>query len=363
MLIAGAVLFAKYLIDNKEKPKPKFDKVVKTVYVKDIQNTTVPIRIQSNGNLEAKYKVALFSEVQGVLETTHKEFKPGTRFSKGQTLLKINSDEFRANLQSQKSNLFNLITAVMPDIQLDYASEYQKWKAYLESFDIQKPIKELPKTISDKEKFFISGRGIVSAYYNVKNLEVKYNKFVLKAPFSGILTEASVNPGTLIRPGQKLGEFIDPNIYEVAVSVKSEFRDLLEVGKNVELFNLEQTNSWTGKVVRVNGKVDQQTQTIEAFIEVWGTDLKEGLYMEITLEARAEEQAYEVDRVLLVDESKLFIVKDSVLDLIEIEPVFENKNTLVVKGLPDGTKLLSKPVPGAHPGMLVKIFSDKNNKR
>ena len=53
------------------------------------------------------------------------------------------------------------------------------------------------------------------------------------------------------------------------------------------------------------------------------------------------------------------MVKDSVLDLVEIHAVFENKNTVIVKGLKDGTKVLSKPVPGAHAGMLVKVFNNK----
>nr|WP_256368417.1 HlyD family efflux transporter periplasmic adaptor subunit [Lutibacter sp. B1] len=215
----------------------------------------------------------------------------------------------------------------------------------------------MPETNSDKEKFFISGRGILTSYYNVKNLEVKLNKYTLRAPFNGILIEALVNPGTLIRQGQKLGEYINPSIYEIGVSVKSEYRDLLEVGKHVKLTNLEKTNSWIGKVVRINGKVDSQTQTVKAFIEVNGKDLKEGQYLEILLQAKNEENAFEISRNLLVDNSKLYIVNDTILDLVEVNPVFENQNTVVVKGLTNGTQILAKPVPGAHIGMLVKVFN------
>ena len=249
----------------------------------------------------------------------------------------------------------------MPDIQLDYSSEYNKWKLYLEDFDIQKPIKALPKTNSDKEKFFISGRGIFSSYFTVKNLEVKFNKYTLKAPFSGILTEALVNPGTLIRSGQKLGEFIDPSVYEITVSVKSEFRNLLQIGKQVELTNLERKNSWVGKVVRINGKVDTSTQTIKAYIQVKGKELKDGQYLEVALQAKSEENAFEVSRNLLIDNSKLYVVKDSILDIVEINLVFENEKTVVVKGLTNGTQLLAKAVPGAYAGMLVKVFTENKN--
>jgi multidrug efflux pump subunit AcrA (membrane-fusion protein) len=358
VLLLGSFFLAKYLIDNKNKPKPLVDKIVKTVFIETIENTSVPILITTNGSLVAKNKIELYSEVQGVLMSTKKEFKPGTSYKKGAVLIQMNSDEFYANFQAQKSNFYNDLTAIMPDIRLDFPEESSKWEAYLANFDLNKPIQELPAINSDKEKFFISGRGIFASYYNVKNLAVKLNKYTLRAPFDGILTETLVNPGSLIRSGQKLGEFIDPSVYEVSVSVKSEFKDLLQVGKEVTLYNLGKTESWIGKVIRINGKVDTNTQTIKAFIQVSANDLKEGQYVEVALQAKAEEGAYEVHRNLLVENSKLFVVKDSVLDIIEVQPIFENKNTVVVRGIENGTKIISKPVPGAHVGMLVKIFKE-----
>ena len=119
-LLAGAFFIAKYLIDNKNKPKPKFDKIVKTVFTANVENKSIPIVITSNGNLIAKNKIELYSEVQGVLVATSKEFKSGTSFRKGETIIKMNSDEFYTNLQAQKSNLFNALTAIMPDIRLDF---------------------------------------------------------------------------------------------------------------------------------------------------------------------------------------------------------------------------------------------------
>lgn len=100
------------------------------------------------------------------------------------------------------------------------------------------------------------------------------------------------------------------------------------------------------------------TQTIKAIIEVRGADLKEGQYLEAALTARSEENAYEVSRNLLVDRTKLFVIKDSVLDLVTVSPIFENQQTVVVKGLQNDTQILAKPIPGAHSGMLVKVFND-----
>jgi len=359
LLLAGAFLLSKYFIENKNKPKPKFEKIVKTVFVNKVENKDIPIIITSSGILNAKHKIELFSEVQGVLKTSVKEFKTGTTYAKGELILSINSDEFYANLKSQKSNFYNSIIGIMPDIRFDYPEEYDKWLHYLNSFDINKSIPELPKINTEKEKYFISGKGINTTYYNVKNLEVKLGKYNLRAPYNGVLTEALVTPGTLVRIGQKLGEFIDPTTYEMRVSVNAEFANLLKKGKVVKLFNNEKTKEYTGKVIRINGNVDVFSQTVKAFIQVSHKDLKEGMYLEAHLNARSENNAIEISRKLLIDNQQLFVVRDSVLDLIEVNPVYFSAEKVVLKGVEDGTLLLSKTVPGAYDGMKVKIYQDK----
>jgi hypothetical protein len=45
-----------------------------------------------------------------------------------------------------------------------------------------------------------------------------------------------------------------------------------------------------------------------------------------------------------------------------VNPVYFSDKTVVVKGIPNGSLILNKPVPGAYAGMLVKIYSDKPTK-
>ena len=359
-LIAGAIILGNYFVDKNQRPKPKYKKTIKTVFVQDVENKDIPIILSANGNLVAKNKIDIFSEVQGVLQPSNKSFKPGTKYSKGEILLSINSDEFTASLQSQKSNLFNLITSILPDIRLDYTPEFKKWDSYLHSFDMNKSVPKLPVFLSDKEKYFVSGRGILTAYYNVKNLEVRLSKYKIRAPFSGVVTETLVSSGTLVRSGQKLGEFIDTSIYEMEVSINAEFADLLKVGNAVALSNLNKSKKYTGKVVRVNGKIDQVSQTINAYIDVKHSDLKEGMFLEANLVAKSELDAIEISRKLLVDNTAVYIVKnDSILSLINVNPVYFGAEVVVVKGLKNNDKILTQTLPGAFDGMIVKINKKK----
>ncbi|MDG1728521.1 MAG: HlyD family efflux transporter periplasmic adaptor subunit [Algibacter sp.] len=362
LLIVFSFLFAKKLIANKNKPKPVKEKIVKTVFVDTVLNRTVQIIIPANGSLVAKQRVELYAEVQGVFKSSNILFKPGQKYQKGQTLIKIDAAEYYATVQASKSNLYNAIAAIMPDLRMDFPDVFRKWQTYLNTFDLSKTTPELPKMTSDKENYFITGRGIVSNYYNVKNLEQRLSKYNISAPFSGILTEALVTEGSLVRSGQKLGEFINTSVYEMEVAVSRSYARLLKVGESVKLTNLDKTESYTGKVSRVNGSIDANTQTITAYIDVKDDALKEGMYLEASLNAKEEQNAIEIDRNLLSENDEIFIVRDSVLDVISAKPVYFSDTKVVLKNVANGTVILKKTVPGAYAGMLVKPFKESIKK-
>jgi len=362
-LVIGSVFLSVYLVENKKRPKPRTTKVVKAVYVDTVTNGTVPIRIEASGNLVARSRVELFAEVQGVFKPGKKLFRPGQIYKKGEALIRIDAAEYYASVQSAKSNLYNSIAAIMPDLRLDYPDVYDKWLSYLRSFDLERTTPELPKMISETENYFITGRGIVSSYYNVKNLEQRLSKYVISAPFNGILTNALVTEGSLVRNGQKLGDFIDTSAYEIEVAISKTYASMLKVGEKVLLSTLDGSSTYTGTVARINGSVDLTTQTITAFLQVAHPDLREGIYLEAEIAAKNETNAIQIDRGLLFGRDQIFVVRDTLLDLIEVKPVYFSDKEVVVKGVPDGAIIVSKPVPGAYAGMVVKPIQSAENKK
>jgi len=354
LLIIASVYVSKLIISNKNTIRKAPPKVIKTVYVDTVLNSTIPIIIPANGNLIAKRRLEIYSEVQGIFKPASKLFKPGEKYNKNEIFITINNTEYYSSVQSAKSNLYNSIVAIMADLRLDFPDIYPKWQDYIKSFDLDKTTPKLPKMSSEKENYFITGRGIVSNYYSVKNLEERLTKYTIKAPFKGILTESLVTEGTLIRNNQKLGEYIDPSIYEMEVSLGKNYASLLKIGENVQLNNLENTEKYTGKISRINGSVNTDTQTIAVFIEIKNSSLKEGMYLEAKINAKNEPNAIEINRSLLLDENKIFIVRDNVLDIMEVTPTYFSETKVVLKNIPDKTIILSNPFPGAFVGMSVK---------
>lgn len=361
ILIVMSFYVANIIIESKTTPTPRPTKVVKTVFVDTVRNTTIPIFVPANGNLVAKSRVELYSEVQGVFKRGNKLFKPGEEYRQGELIIGIDASEYRASVQSAKSNLYNLITSIMPDLRLDYPEISPKWQDYLNDFDLNQTTPQLPELVTDKERYFISGRGILTSYYNVKNLEERLSKYNIRAPFSGVLTEALVTEGTLIRSGQKLGEFIDTGIYELEVALSKTYSDMLRVGEKVELVDLERAHAYSGTITRINARVDQNSQTITAFIEVSDPTLKEGMYMEANLHAKEETNAIEIDRGLLLEGDRIFVVRDTILDLIDVKPVYFTDKSVVLKEVPEGATIVSRPVVGAYAGMLVKVYQGEGS--
>ncbi|MCV9385598.1 efflux RND transporter periplasmic adaptor subunit [Reichenbachiella ulvae] len=359
-LFVGGFFGMKFIAGSKKDPRKAAEKTITTIFTQKVENKSIPIHIIESGRLVAKNKADIYAEVQGVMKPTRKDFKTGVRFRKGDILVHISSGDAYARLQAQKSQLQNLVTSILPDLRIDYPDAYEKWNKYVSDFDIEKGVAPLPETSSAKEKYFITGKNIYTTYYTTKNLEIIQSKYVIRAPFNGILTDALVNPGTVIRTGQKLGEFIDPSVYEMEIAISHSMIDALNSGQAVRITDPNAPEkSWQGKVTRVNGKVDATTQTVKIYIEVKGENLKEGLYLEAHIDGQNVNNAFEFDRKLLVEGSKIYGVKDGKLYLTPVEILHKTQSTVVVSGLKDGEEIIAKQVPGAYEGMEVKVYSEK----
>lgn len=354
ILLAGAFSLFKALKNNKKAVFATVKKSLPLAYTQVVENKSIPVTIPASGSIIAKNRFKLYSEVQGILEIASKEFKPGIHYKKGELIYKLNSEEFYTNLLSQKSSFQNLIVSMMPDLRLDFPESFDLWQVYLNTFDISKPLAVLPKSQSEKEKRFIASKNIFTNYYSIKNLEIKLEKYSIYAPFDGVLTDANITPGTLVSPGQLIGEFVDPSTFEMEVSIKSSLISKLEIGDEVEVLNLEKENiKYPGKIIRINKKVDLNSQTVNIFIELKGKDLIEGMFLKALLTSKVLENIVEIPRNLLINQNQIYTISDSTISLKDIHVVYENEQSIMVRGLKTGQTIVAKPVPKAFDGMKV----------
>ena len=352
VVIALSFQLSKKIANSNPPPRRQAEKVVKNVFTKEVINGSYNVQIPSNGILEAYQRIKITSRVQGLMQTINPLFKSGQSYRKGQILVQIASSEFNSNVIAQRASLYNLITSVIPDLQLDFPQAYQSWKTYLKEFDVEKATPPLPDMVEDV-RLFISGRGIISSYYSLQNLEKSLTFYTIRAPFDGVLVAANVTEGSLIRPGQELGDFIAPDHYELKVALPKSYVEKIDVGAAVELKSIDTQKKYTGTVSRINAKVNTETQSVEVFIRVSSSELKEGVYLEALIGALEFNDVVALDRGLLNGDQELYLVEDDKLVLKKVEVAHFTDSHAVVRGLKDGVVVVAQPIIGAYQGMEV----------
>ncbi len=355
-IIALSFQLSKIIIDSNPPPRKKAENLIKDVYTLKVKNGPYQAQIPSKGVLQAYKRVRITARVQGVMQTINPLFKSGQEYRSGQTLTKIEPSEYRANVISQRAGLYNLITSVLPDLQLDFPKAYSQWNNYLKKFDLEKPVPRLP-IMEDHVRLFVSGRGIISSYYSLQNLEKTLTFYQIKAPFNGVLINANVTEGSLIRPGQDLGEFIAPGDYELMVALPKSYISKIDKGAPVKIKSIDTDKFYTGIVSRINAKVNSKTQSVEVYIRIRDSGLKEGMYMEADINAMEFSNVFALDRGLLNGSQEIFIVKNNKLSLRRVNPIHFTETEAIIKGLDDGEEIIAQPMIGAYSGMEINPIS------
>ena len=351
-IVALSYQLSKKIIDSNPPPRKKAENTIKEVYTIKVKNGPYQAQIPSKGVLQAYKRVRITARVRGVMQTITPLFKTGQEYRFGQILTKIEPSEFRANVISQRAALYNLITSILPDLQLDFPNAYNQWNEYLKGFDIEKPVPRLP-VMEEKVRLFVSGRGIISSYYSLQNLENTLTFYEIKAPFNGVLVSTNVTEGSLIIPGQELGEFIAPGDYELMVALPKSYVSKITKGATVKVKSIDTNQIYTGIVSRINAKVNIKTQSVEVYIRISDARLKEGMYMEADINAIEFSNVFALDRGLLNGSKQIFIVKDNKLILRKVSPIHFTETLAIINGLDDGEEIISQPLIGAYSGMEI----------
>jgi membrane fusion protein (multidrug efflux system) len=330
--------------------KPNF------VYSMVAKNETLASEVIISGKVIARQKIDLYSEVTGNLNKAAKEFREGVLFKANELMLTLDDTEAQLELQATKSQLYAALIGLLPDLESDYADNFNAWKDYIDAFDAKKPIKELPVTKSSREKLYIGARNLENQYISIKRQEYRLTKYKIYAPFDGVLSNATMYEGALVRGGQKLGELTHPSRYELEATASLYDVQFFKRGNKVTLYSEATKNEWTGTVARFGKTIDEKTQSQKIFITVNSSKLNEGMFLNGRITTKAIPNVVELPRKLLMNNSAIFLIKDGKLVLQTIEVVKVDNNQMYVRGLGEGDKILAQTFLGAFSGMPVQII-------
>ncbi len=312
----------------------------------------IPITVAVSGRLKASNRMELFAEVTGILK--NKNFNAGQAFAQGQNVATIDDSEYRAQLIAARSSFMGILSQSLADIAMDYPENAAVWQNFLRDIQPTENMPALPKIDNLQLKQFLSGRNILSTYYTIQSQEVRLNKYQIKAPYTGVLSEATIDPGTLVRIGQKMGTFVQLGTYELEASVSRSSLAFLQQGNKINLYAEDLNQEYSGTVSRINTTINSTTQMVSVYFTVSGEKLKEGMYLEAIIEAGSATDAMEIERNTLIDGNAIYTIgSDSTLVLTPITVVKFAEDKAIVTGIKTGTLLPLVQISGAFEGMKV----------
>ena len=293
----------------------------------------ISLKIDFSGRVNSVNKINIISEVNGISEVLNARFEVGERFNKGETLLKIKDDDVELELKSMKSKFLSLLIQIIPDVKMDFPSFGIKLQSYINNFRIEGKMDNLPKFKSVKQRNFLSSRNILSNYYSIKSLEKKIDKFKIKAPFGGILTKALIDPGSNVIVGQPLGEFINPDIYEVSTSVGIQEAGLIKTGNQVVFSSDDLSKDITASVSRIGSHINELTQSIDVFIQTNDSSLRDGMYTTGYIMTDNISNVYVLERSKIIDGDKIYLIENDSLKIKPVNIIAYQNDKVIINGI------------------------------
>ena len=285
--------------------------------------------IDFSGRISATNKINIISEVNGISIINNSRFEIGEEFKKGDILLQIQDDDVDLELKSIKSQFLTLLIQVLPELKMDFPSLGRKMEIYVDDFDLNKKISNLPKPTNSKQRNFLSSKQVFSNYYKIKSLENKLEKFKIKAPFDGVITKALINTGSNIIIGQPLGEFINPNIFEITTSINRQDAKFIKTGDTVVISSFN--SNIKGIVDRIGKHINQLTQSIDVSILVQNSELQDGMYISGQIIGDTIKNVAKIERQKINDKKEIYTIVDEKLKLKTVDIVLFQNDSVIIK--------------------------------
>lgn len=338
-----AAIFIRVRMNKKEVVKEtKSAQTILYVPTSSVNNQLNEIELISYGQISPSMEVDLSFEVQGKLEKGDLTLKPGVKFRANQLLYKVNQDEAFYSLSSRKVQLANLVIGVMADIELDFPSEKSKWLNFMENLKPENRLPALPTMRNQKERMFITSRGIMTEYYSIRSLESRMEKYFLLAPFSGTVLEVYAEPGSIANPGGKIARVAKTGDFEVKVPISLSTVKLFQQKGTASFNDAEGKTIGTGKIIRVSDVINQKTQSVDVYYSIQASNKEtifNGQFVNVEINQTATQESFIIPRNAVKD-NKVHVIENKKLVQRQIIVVGSKPDSVYVSGLKNGDEVV-----------------------
>ena len=355
LLIVGVAVWFLFFKSGEAKPQPTNNQVVSVGAAKVVRQdmfNEVPIPAEFRPYVQSQ----LHAIVTGYVSKMNVDF--GDKVKQGQVLATLNVPELQEQLDNAK--------ATQQQAEANYANDHLLYTR------LQQVNQEHPKLVAQQDldtarlKDANSAAAVAAAKANVEKFQTLVTYTSITAPFDGVITQRSVDPGALVQSGTssdrapELLQVSDNYHLRLDFPVSVDYVQDVHVGVpvNVRVDSLH-GRLFTGKITRFQNEVNDQTRTMNTEIEIDNPDLEivPGMYAVVLFEYAKRPNALAIpteavsnpkDPTVYLIDSDHKIEARSVKLGVEMPDRFE-----VTEGLQEGDVVMIGNRSQVHPGQKV----------
>lgn len=323
----------------------------KTVHLrtKKVKNAPQRISLVSYGQITPNMELNVAFQIQGELQKGQVTMKPGTNFKAGQVLYRVENKDAKFNFEVKKAVMSNMILGSLPDIELDFPTERNKWMTFINDLSPSNPkLPAIPATGTTKEEMFFMGRNFYPEFYALQQLESQMDKYVFIAPFNGTVIATFAEPSSIISPSMQVAKIAKTDDFEVKVPIA--IKDLHNYRNEsfAKFVNADNITVGTGKILRVSNVINQQTQSADVYYSIKaaeGKTIYSGLFVNVSIdqEDNTLKECVVLPRTAMQD-GKVKVIEGNKIIEIKVNQVGSIPDSIYLTGLKDGEEVLMEQI-------------------
>ncbi|RXJ83590.1 efflux RND transporter periplasmic adaptor subunit [Arcobacter cloacae] len=339
-----STVFALCVLNAQEAPKASLVEVeiLKKQEINDLQEFVGTV------NFDKKSKIA--SESSGLIKNIN--FEGGQKVKKDEVLVNIDSDILDAQIKALQAEVN------MYEVQLKNAKKnYERYMALVEKKSIAQKVFDDSKT-----DFDVANQNFISAKAKLNELNIQKSKKVIKAPFSGVIVEKSINLNEWLNQGTQVATIVNTQELEIVFNLPISFINGLKSG---DIYDVEVANkTLKATLFAAIPSGDKLTRTFPVRFKAESFDgfVFDGASAKIKFAKDSKSEALVINRDAVIkrfDMDVVFAVVENKAMMIPVKIITYSGTNVAIEanGLVDGMELVTKGNERIFPDMPVQILN------
>lgn len=331
-----------------EQSERRFPVEVVSVQSGDLQET-----VRGIGTLEARAEVVISAEAAGRVAALH--FDEGRPVAKGDVLIELDARKARSQLAAREAAL-EAAKARMANLDRSFKRQQRLLEQSLVSEEeFEKVRTELDSVRAERDRLE------AEVAYSHEQLQ----DTVIRAPFSGTISERRVDPGAYVTPGQSLATLYQLDPLEFSFSLPERYAGIIAHGQPVEVRTAAFPNqSFVGELSFVSPSVDESTRTLRVKARVPNPqhELKPGAFATalVTVGTRTDRPMVPSEALVATRTGyMLFVVEEGIALSRAVEIGLRNEDEVeIISGLSLGELVVRAGHMRLNSGAAVNIINE-----